>query len=69
MSMTKTTDTNAKFVKFADDTTVITSTPTLQEASVSLVRLSMDDCRPYIYFELIYPRIIAYNHTYTCTPV
>ena len=26
-------DTNAKFVKFADDTTVITSAPTLQEAS------------------------------------
>ena len=39
------------------------------EACVSLVRLSMDDCRPYIYFELIYPRIIAYNHTYTCTLV
>ena len=26
-------DTNTKFVKFADDTTVITSAPTLQEAS------------------------------------
>ena len=26
-------DTNAKFVKFADDTTVITSAPTIQEAS------------------------------------
>ena len=26
---------------------------------VSLVRLSMDDYRPYIYFDLIYPRIIT----------
>ena len=34
-------DTNAKFVKFADDTTVITSAPTLQEASWKM-NLSMD---------------------------
>ena len=34
-------DTSAKFVKFADDTTVITSAPTLQEASWK-INMSME---------------------------
>ena len=41
-------DTNTKFVKFADDTTVITSAPTLQEASW---RMNMSMEKVYTWFQ------------------